>query len=86
MKPMKLKSLLLTSLFAAAAAFSLGAQAATDANKAAEAKAPAAGMPADMKMKPEDKATAPQKTPDEKAGKPNPTKDKKKHLHPRDGK
>ncbi|GEM_PF-4783330 len=83
---MKLKSLLLTSLFAAIAAFSLGAQAATDADKAAEAKTPSAGMPADMKMKPEDKAAVPQKSPGAKAGKSDPTTDKKKHLHPRDGK
>lgn len=81
---MKLKSILSMSLFAAVAAFSFGAQAASDTDKAAEAKA------TEMKMKPhshvEEKTGVPQKAPEATSDKANAGKDKSKHLHPRDGK
>lgn len=89
---MKLKTILPAGLFAAIVALSMGAQAASDTDKAAEAKAPAAGMPAAKKMKPdspmEGKAVMPQHmfaaAPE---GKPAKAKtDKDRHLHPRDGK
>jgi len=87
---MKLKSILSAGLFAAIAALSMGAQAASETNKAADAKVPAAGMQVDKKMKPEshmeEKAGMSQKAPEAKADKLDPTKDKKRHLHPRDGK
>jgi hypothetical protein len=87
---MKLKSMISAGLFAAIAALSMGAQAASDSDKAAEAKAPAAGVQADKKVKPyshmEEKTGMPQKVADSKTAKPDPTKDKKRHLHPRDGK
>lgn len=87
---MKLKSVLSAGLFAAIAALSMGAQAASDTDKAAEAKAPAAGVQADKKVKPhshmEEKTGMPQKVADSKATKPDPTKDKNRHLHPRDAK
>lgn len=97
---MKLKSILSAGLFAAIAALSIGAQAASDADKAAEAKAPAAGVQADKKVKPhshmEEKtgispqassaAAAEDKADKPKASKPKIDKDKSKHLHPRDGK
>lgn len=87
---MKLKTILPAALFAAIAAMSMGAQAASDTDKAAEAKAPVAGTQADKMMKPqsqmEGKAAVPQKAADAKSAKPDPTRDKKRHLHPRDGK
>ena len=87
---MKLKSMISAGLFAAIAALSMGAQAASDSDKAAEAKAPAAGVQADKKVKPhshkEEKTGMPQKVADSKTAKPDPTKDKNRHLHPRDGK
>lgn len=87
---MKLKSMLSAGLFAAITALSMGAQAAADTDKAAEAKAPAAGVQADKKVKPhshmEEKTGMPQKVADSKAAKPDPTKDKNRHLHPRDAK
>lgn len=87
---MKLNATLYASLFAAIAALSLGAQAASDAEKAAEAKASVAETPAVKKMKPhshvELKTGVPQNEPEAKADKPNPAKDNSKHFHPRDGK
>jgi hypothetical protein len=87
---MKLNSILSAGLFAAIAALSMGAQAASDTEKAAEAKAPVAGVQADKKVKPhshmEEKTGMPQKVADSKVAKPDPTKDKNRHLHPRDGK
>ena len=87
---MKLKSMISAGLFAAIAALSMGAQAASDSDKAAEAKAPAAGVQADKKVKPhshmEEKTGMPQKVADSKTAKPDPAKDKNRHLHPRDGK
>lgn len=83
---MKLKSILAAALFAAITAVSVSVQAASDADKAAEAKVPPAGTQADKAVKPEEKAGGPQKSPDAKAGKPKPGKDKSKHYHPRDGK
>ena len=87
---MKLKTIVSAGLFAAIAALSLGAQAAADSDKATEAKAPAAGVQADKKVKPhshmEEKTGMPQKVADSKTAKPDPTKDKNRHLHPRDAK
>ncbi len=96
---MKLKSILSAGLFAAITALSMGAQAAADTDKAAEAKAPAADVQADKKMKPhshmqEKTGIAPQatavaaadKADKAKASKPKIDKDKSKHYHPRDGK
>ncbi len=87
---MKLNSILSAGLFAAIAALSMGAQAASDTDKAVEAKAPVAGVQADKKMKPhshvEVKTGVPQNEPEAKADKPNPAKDNSKHFHPRDAK
>lgn len=87
---MKLNVILSAALFAAIAALSMGAQAASDADKAAEAKAPVAGTPAVKKMKPhshvEVKTGVPQNEPEARADKPDPAKDKSKHFHPRDAK
>lgn len=88
---MKLKTILPAGLFAAIVALSMGAQAASDTAKAAEAKAPAASMPADKKMKPdshmEGKTGMPQHMSAVAEGKPAKAKtDKDRHLHPRDGK
>jgi hypothetical protein len=83
---MKLNSILSAGLFAAIAALSMGAQAASDTDKAAEAKAPAAGVQADKKVKPhshmEEKTGMPQKVADSKVDKPDPTKDKKALASP----
>lgn len=87
---MKLKSILITGVFAAIAVLSMGAQAAPDMDKAEEAKAPATGMQADPKMKPhshvEEKTGVPQSAPKAKSNKLKADKDKSKHFHPRDGK
>ncbi len=87
---MKLKTTISAGLFAAIAALSMGAQAASDTDKAAEAKTPVVGTPAVKKMKPhshvEVKTGVPQNEPEAKADKPDPAKDKSKHFHPRDGK
>ena len=92
---MKLKSILSAGLFAAIAALSMGAQAASDTDKAAEIKAPPGGMQGDKKMKPdshmEEKTGMPQQTSsaataEGKSAKPKANKDKSKHYHPRDGK
>ncbi len=87
---MKLTTILPAALFAAAAFLSLGAQAAADTDKAAEAKAPVAGTPAVKKMKPhshvEVKTGVPQKDPEARADKPNAARDQSKHYHPRDAK
>ena len=87
---MKLKTIVAAGLFAAMAALSMGAQAAADTDKAAEAKAPVAGTPAVRKMKPhshvEVKTGVPQNEPEATTDKPDPAKDKTKHFHPRDGK
>jgi hypothetical protein len=97
---MKLKFTLSAGVFAAIAALSMGAQAASDSDKAAEAKVPAASVQADKKVKPhshmEEKtgvspqgssvAAAEDKSDKAKASKPKIDKDKSKHFHPRDGK
>lgn len=87
---MKLKTIVSAGLFAAIAALSVGAQAASDADKAAEGTAPAANEQTGKKVKPhshmEEKAGIPLKVAESKAAKPNPAKDKSKHFHPRDGK
>lgn len=95
---MKLISILSASLFAAMGALSMGAQAASDTDKAAEAKIPAAAVQSDKKMKPhshmEEKiGVSPQTSSapatDDKSDKPKAGKvkiDKDKHFHPRDGK
>lgn len=87
---MKLKSILSTGLFATVAALSMGAQAASDMDKAAEAKAPATGMQADQKMKPhshvEEKTGVAPNALEAKSDKVKADKDKSKHYHPRDGK
>ena len=87
---MKLNSILSAALFAAIAALSMGAQAASDTDKAAEAKAPVAGVKADKKMKPhshvEVKTGVPLSEPEAKVDKPNAAKDNSKHFHPRDAK
>ena len=95
---MKLNSILSAGLFGAIAALSMGAQAASDTEKATETKAPAAGVQADKKVKPhshmeEKTGIAPQAsaatgaTADKaQASKPKIDKDKSKHFHPRDGK
>lgn len=86
---MKLNSILSMSLFAAVAALSFSAQAASDTDKGADA-AVQTDKAAPMKMKPhshvEEKTGTPQKAPAASSGKVNPGKDKSKHLHPRDGK
>lgn len=87
---MKLNVILSAALFAAIAALSMGAQAASDTEKAAEAKAPVAATPAVKKMKPhshvEVKTGVPQNEPAARADKPDSAKDKSKHFHPRDAK
>ncbi len=91
---MKLKFILSTSLFAAIAALSISAQAASDMDKTAEAKTPAADMQADKaapkKMKRhshvEEKTGISQTAPEAMADKPSPENDMSQHYHPRDGK
>ena len=92
---MKLKSMISAALLAAITTLSIGAQAAADAEKATDGKAPVAGMPGDKKMKPhshmEEKTGIPRQTPpaagaEAKPGKLKADKDKSKHYHPRDGK
>lgn len=91
---MKLKSILLTGLFAVVAAFSIGAQAASDMamDKATEAKAPAENVntakatPMKKHSHVEEKTGVPQSMPEAAATKPNAAKDMSKHYHPRDGK
>lgn len=85
---MKLKLITATALLAVIAAFSIGAQAASDTDKAA--KAPVASGQADKKTKPdtstEAKTAVPQETPAAKSNKLKADQDKGKHYHPRDGK
>ncbi len=85
---MKLKSILTTGLFAAIVALPMGAQAASDMEKTPEAKAPAADMQDQKKMKPhshvKEKTGMPQNAPEAKSDKTNPATDKSKHFHPRD--
>lgn len=96
---MKPRSILSAGLFAAITALSVGAQAASDTEKAAESKTPASGVQADKKVKPhshmeEKTGMAPQvsaaaseeKADKAKATKPKIDKDRSKHFHPRDGK
>lgn len=87
---MKLNSILSAGLFAAIAALSMGAQATSDSDKAAEAKATVADTPAVKKVKPhshvEVKTGVPQNVSEATTDKPDPAKDKTKHFHPRDGK
>lgn len=83
---MKLKTTLVTSLFAVMAAFSINASAAADtpADVKVEKATP------QKKMRPhshvEEKTGVPQKAPEAKSDKPNAANDKTKHFHPRDGK
>lgn len=81
---MKLESILSISVLATVAVLSFSAQAASDTDKATEAK------PTEMKMKPhshvEEKTGVPQKTPEATSDKAKAAKDKSKHFHPRDGK
>lgn len=92
---MKPQSILSAGLFAAILAFSLGAQAASDADKtvegkdfAAGAQIPATSVQAEQKARPhshlEEKTGVPQKAPEPQVDKPNPAKDMSKHYHPRD--
>jgi hypothetical protein len=97
---MKLISILSAGLFAAMAALSVGVQAASDTEKAAEAKVPVASEQTGKKMKPhshmeEKTGVSPQassvgatddKSDKPKASKPKIDKDRSKHFHPRDGK
>ncbi|WP_310449515.1 hypothetical protein [Sulfuritalea sp.] len=87
---MKVKTIVAVSLFTAIAALSGAGFAASDTDKAAEVKAPAANEQTGKKVKPhshmEEKTGMPQKVADSKAAKPDPAKDKSKHFHPRDGK
>lgn len=97
---MKLLSTLSMSLIAAIGALSMGAQAASDTDKAAEARAPASAVQSDKKTRPhshmEEKTGVPPQTSSApatddrsvkaRAGKPPIEKDKSKHFHPRDGK
>lgn len=87
---MKFNTIASAAVFAAIAALSMGAHAASDTDKAAEATVPVADTPAVKKMKPhshvEVKTGVPQNEPEAKADKPDPAKDKSKHFHPRDGK
>lgn len=91
---MKLKSILSTGLFVTISALSIGVQAASDIDKATEAKAPTTDMQADRtakkKMKPhshvQEKTGVPQTAPEANLDKPNPAMDMSKHYHPRDGK
>lgn len=88
---MKLQSFLSISLVAAATALSLGAHAASDADKptagAAQAdKSEAKKMPPHSHMQ-EKTGMAPQeKSADNKPAKRKADQDKSKHYHPRDGK
>ena len=91
---MKLKPILAASLFAIAAALSLNAGAASDAQSKTNAENPtdtnATKVVPQKKMRPhshvEEKTGIPQKAPVAMADKPNAAKDKTKHFHPRDGK
>ena len=91
---MKLKSILVTGLLAAVAAFSVGAQAASDMamDKATETKAPvpaaqtAKATPMKRHSHSEEKTGVPQKMPETMADKPNAATDMTKHYRPRDGK
>lgn len=89
---MKLTSILSTSLFATMAVLSIGAQAASDMEKATEVKAPTENMktvnPAPQKRHShsEEKTGVPQSMPDATTAKPNAAMDMNKHYHPRDGK
>lgn len=88
---MKLKTTVVTSLFAIGTLFSIGAVAASDAEKTAEEKP--ATTETKKKIKPHSHVEAkggPAPTVSEsktdKADKADPAKDKSKHYHPRDGK
>ncbi|SBT09240.1 conserved exported hypothetical protein [Candidatus Accumulibacter aalborgensis] len=92
---MKPQSILSAALFTAIVAFAVGAQAASDTDKAAEGKdpvagaqAPAASVQAEKKVRPhshlEEKTGVPQKAPEPQLNKPNSAKDMSKHYHPRD--
>jgi len=91
---MKLKPILAVGLFAIAAALSLNAGAAADAQSKANAETPIDAKAAEVvprkKMRPhshmEEKTGIAQKAPVAMADKPNAAKDKTKHFHPRDGK
>ena len=90
---MKLNPLILAaSLAAAMTTVSINASAASDTEKAAEAKgAPSTvqadkASPSDRPSQMQDKTAVPQKLPEAKTVRPNPWKDTSKHFHPRDGK
>lgn len=83
---MKLKPILVASLFAITAALSLNASAASDVPAGAKTEKAAY----QKKMRPhshiEEKTGIPQKAPEATPDKPNTAKDNTKHFHPRDGK
>jgi len=85
---MSLKTTAAAALFAISALISMGATAASDAEKSTEAK-PAA-TDAKKKVKPhshvEEKGGAVSNDREHQSGKTDPAKDKSKHHHPRDGK
>jgi len=91
---MKLKPILLSSLFAALAAFPFSVQAASDMDKATEPTASTTSMQAEKPMKKamkphshvQEKTGMPPNAPEATASKPSPMQDKSKHYHPRDGK
>jgi len=98
---MKLNSILSAGLFAAITTLSLGAFAATEADKPAEAKAPPAeakAPAADAKAEKvvakkskkhshmEERTGSPQREPEANLDKPNAATDMTKHYHPRDAK
>lgn len=85
---MTLKKILAATLLAIGALTSIGAIAASDAEKAAEEKP--ADTPTTKKAKPhshvEEKGGIVPKTTGQQAAKTNAAEDKSKHYHPRDGK
>lgn len=91
---MKAQWILSADLFAAIVAFSVGAQAVSNTDKApagrdpAGGASPAASMQAEEKARPhshlEEETGMLQKAPEPQLAKPNPAKDMSKHHHPRD--
>jgi len=88
---MKLKSILLTSLFTGIVTLSAGAHAASDMDPAAMTET-TSGQPADRAVTTnrhshmQEKTGVPQKIPAARAEKPKATPAADKHFHPRDGK
>lgn len=89
---MKLKSMLLGSLFAGITAFSMSALAASDMddtpamNEATRNAPPEQSATKKMHSHMEERTGVPQKMPTAKAEKPKATPAADKHFHPRDGK